>query len=45
MLTGVLYEGHSISLWAIDAAYVVIGLVILGAIHGAWKKVAKAPAA
>jgi hypothetical protein len=45
MLTGVLYEGHSISLWVIDASYVVIGLVILGALHGAWRKAAKAPAA
>jgi hypothetical protein len=37
-LTATLYEGHPISLWLINAGYLVIGLVILGALHGAWKK-------
>jgi biotin transporter BioY len=42
MLQGMMYEGRPLALWAINAGYQVIGLVILGLIHGAWKK---APAA
>jgi len=45
MLTGTLYEGHPLSLWLIDAGYIVIGLVILGALHGAWRKGPKVAAA
>lgn len=45
MLTGTLYEGHPVSLWVINAGYVVFGLVILGALHGVWKKAPKAQAA
>ena len=32
------YEEHPLMLWAINAGYVLLGLVILGLIHGAWKK-------
>ena len=42
MLQGNMYEGKPWQLWAINAGYAVIGLVILGLLHGAWKK---APAA
>lgn len=42
MLQGNMYEGKPWQLWAINAGYAVVGLVILGLIHGAWKK---APAA
>jgi hypothetical protein len=38
-----LYEGRSITLWAINAGYVVVGMAIMGAIIGAWR--AKQPAA
>jgi hypothetical protein len=41
MLTGTLYEGHPLSLWLINAGYIVLGLMILGALHGAWKKAPK----
>jgi hypothetical protein len=44
-LTATLYEGHPIGLWLINAGYLVIGLVILGALHGAWKKAPKAATA
>jgi hypothetical protein len=33
-----LYEGRPLGLWLIDAAYVVIGFAIVGAIVGGWKK-------
>ena len=39
-----LYEGRSLSLWLIDAGYVVIGMAMMGAIIGAWRK-KPAPAA
>jgi len=42
MLQGNFYEGKPLMLWLINAGYAVIGLVILGLLHGAWKK---APAA
>ena len=42
MLQGNFYEGKSWMLWLINAGYAVVGLVILGLLHGAWKK---APAA
>jgi hypothetical protein len=45
LLTGTLYEGHPLKLWLINSGYLVIGLVILGALHGAWKKAPKAQAA
>ncbi|MBV8081352.1 MAG: DUF1761 domain-containing protein [Candidatus Eremiobacteraeota bacterium] len=45
LLTQTLYEGHPLKLWLINAGYEVIGLVILGALHGAWKKAPKAQAA
>ncbi|HZV78502.1 MAG TPA: DUF1761 domain-containing protein [Candidatus Binatus sp.] len=45
MLTGTLYEGHPLSLWLINAGYIVLGLMILGALHGAWKKAPKKVAA
>lgn len=42
MLQGNMYEGKPWQLWVINAGYAVIGLVLLGLLHGAWKK---APAA
>ena len=33
-----LYEGRSFTVWLINAGYVVIGMAIMGAIIGAWKK-------
>ena len=33
-----LYEGRPVGLWAIDGFYVVIGMAIMGAIIGAWRK-------
>jgi hypothetical protein len=38
MLTGYMFADLPLALWAIDASYVVLGLTILGALHGAWKK-------
>jgi hypothetical protein len=38
MLQGYMYEGRPIGLWLINAGYAVVGLVILGLLHGAWKK-------
>jgi hypothetical protein len=38
MLQGSMYEGRPLGFWAINAGYEVIGLVILGLLHGAWKK-------
>lgn len=32
------YEGRSFTLWLINAGYVVIGMAIMGAIIGAWRK-------
>lgn len=32
------FEGRSLGLWAINASYVVIGLAIIGAIVGGWRK-------
>ncbi|HET7814857.1 MAG TPA: DUF1761 domain-containing protein [Candidatus Baltobacteraceae bacterium] len=36
-LMNFLYEGRSFALWAIDAAYVIAGMAIMGAIIGAWR--------
>lgn len=33
-----LFEGRSVASWLIDAGYVVIGLVLIGAIVGGWKR-------
>jgi hypothetical protein len=33
-----IYEGRSFTLWLINAGYVVVGMAIMGAIIGAWKK-------
>jgi Protein of unknown function (DUF1761) len=33
-----LYEARPIALWAIDAFYVVIGMAIMGAIIGGWRR-------
>ena len=38
MLTGNTFEGRPLGLWLLDAAYAVLGMVIVGAIIGAWKK-------
>lgn len=38
LLQGYMYEGRPLALWAINAGYLVVGLVILGLLHGAWKK-------
>ena len=38
MLNGFLYEGKPVALWAIDAGYVVLGLVIVSAIVSGWRK-------
>lgn len=36
-LMNYLYENRSFALWAIDVAYVVLGMAIMGAIIGAWR--------
>ena len=33
-----LYEGRSYALWAINAGYVIVGMAMMGAIVGAWRK-------
>jgi hypothetical protein len=33
-----LFEGRSVTMWLIDAGYVVIGLAVIGAIVGGWKR-------
>ena len=43
-LNQALYEGRPFGLWLLDAAYVVIGFAIIGAIVGGWKKRSPAPA-
>jgi hypothetical protein len=43
-LTEYLYEVRPLGLWALNSAYQILGLAIVGAIVGAWKKRAK-PAA
>lgn len=35
------FEARGITLWLINAGYVVVGLVISGAIIGAWRRQAK----
>jgi hypothetical protein len=40
-----IYEGHPFALWAINAGYVVVGMAMMGAIVGAWRKNAVAAAA
>ena len=35
------FEARGITLWLINAGYVVVGLVIAGAIIGGWRKQAK----
>ena len=37
-LNGALYSSMPITLWLINAAYVIIGFAIIGAINGGWKK-------
>lgn len=37
-----LYEGRSLVLWGINAGYVVVGMAIMGALIGAWRKKAVA---
>jgi hypothetical protein len=44
LLQAYMYEGRPLALWAINAGYLVAGLVILVIIHGAWKKAAAAQA-
>jgi len=39
-----LYEGRSLTLWLINAGYVVVGMAMMGAIIGAWRKEAAAAA-
>ncbi|MDQ6732507.1 MAG: DUF1761 domain-containing protein [Nitrospirota bacterium] len=34
----VIYEGAPVGLWAIDSGYIVVGLAIVGAIIGGWRK-------
>ena len=36
------FEGRSVSLWLINAGYMVVGMGIMGAIVGGWKKKAAA---
>ena len=38
-----LFEGRSVTMWLIDAGYVAIGLVVIGAIVGGWKRSIVAP--
>ena len=38
MLEYYLYEGLPVTLWLINAGYVVVGLVMVGAIVGGWKR-------
>ncbi|HKU68366.1 MAG TPA: DUF1761 domain-containing protein [Candidatus Baltobacteraceae bacterium] len=40
-----IYEGRPFALWGINAGYVVVGMAIMGAIIGAWRKSAVAAAA
>jgi hypothetical protein len=44
-LMNYVYEGRSFTLWLINAGYVVIGMAIMGAIVGGWKKRAVSAAA
>jgi hypothetical protein len=44
MLQGTMFEGRPLALWAINAGFEVVGLVILGLLHGAWKKASAATA-
>ena len=44
MLEQIMFEGRPLGLWLINAGYVLIGLVILGALHGAWKKAPRSKA-
>jgi hypothetical protein len=37
-LTESLAEGRPLALWVIDSAYTIVGLAIVGAIIGGWKK-------
>jgi hypothetical protein len=41
MLVNYLFEGRPIVLWLINAGYVVLGLTMIGAIVGGWKKSVK----
>jgi hypothetical protein len=34
------FESHSVALWLINSAYIVVGLALAGAIIGGWKRVA-----
>lgn len=37
-LMNYVYEGRTFTLWLINAGYVVVGMAIMGAIIGAWRK-------
>jgi Protein of unknown function (DUF1761) len=37
-LTTSVYEGRPLALWVLDGGYEVLGLALVGAIIGAWKK-------
>jgi hypothetical protein len=38
MLTAYVYEGRPIGLWVLNSAYEIVGLALIGAIIGGWKK-------
>jgi hypothetical protein len=38
MLVANLFEGRPVALWLVDAGYPIIGLTIVGAIVGGWKR-------
>jgi hypothetical protein len=42
MLVNYLFEGRPVELWLINSGYVVLGLMMIGAIVGGWKKSAAA---
>jgi len=42
MLMGFINEGRPLGLWAIDAGYIVVGFVIMGAIIAGWRKSTRA---
>lgn len=41
MLENYLYEARPVSLWLINAGYVVVGMTMIGAIVGGWRKSAR----
>ncbi len=38
MLTAFVYEGRPLGLWVLNSSYEIVGLAIVGAIIGGWKK-------